>query len=866
MNVHACPEAGNFIPPQTSRPLHPTMGQGVAERTYLRRVFTDEQRTKLGGCRVLLNPTDPLFQKWYVAALNSDFAVDVSTDHPVAAEEPETRWETWADVAHRVAIGNVSILKRERPELYLTSAIPEHRAMADAIAEGALLMSGRHLQQGDQNQSNRPMEVFTNCSTAATSFALFQLLLNGSGVGRDYSDQMMAVDWANDMPNVVAVLDADHPDFQWGRHMSRRDAQHLYADAPGVVWHRVADSREGWGKAIEKIEVAAALNVLDDEEAVTTLVIDFSDVRPQGAPIMGMQGRPSSGPAPLMDAIEKIAKVRGSGMAPWRATLYIDHFLAEPVLVGGARRSARMSTKWWQDADILEFVEVKRPVELLGKSREEVESYLADLTAKGLPKPLSFLWSSNNSVTVDEDFWDRVNGPESDDPLTVKAKAVYDRVMACGYSDGTGEPGFINVDRLTSNDEGFDREAYRNGAFLGSLRYQIDDRTRFYLDTLLECFEAMPYHYIVNPCGEIALSILGGFCVIADVVPVHCDSPEHAIEVARIATRALIRVNLLDSLYNAEVRRTNRIGVGVTGIHEAAWKFFRVGFSDLVNPDFEAFVNAVDARDNVNPRVRAAAFWEWSGELSRAVLSEADSYSGVLGVTAPHTVTTVKPSGSVSKLFGLSEGWHLPALRHYLRWVQYHKNSPMIEEYRAMGYPVRELKSYRDHWIVGFPTEPAIVSMGIGDKLVTAGEATMQEQFRWLKLGEFFLMEGGSVGEYLSCEGSLDTFLDIRGYAFGNQISYTMKFRPDDTDFDTFCDVIRCNQPYVRCVSVMPQENGASYEYLPEEQVSVAEYQAILAAIRRDEASASEDVGLEHLDCSTGACPIVFDGKAKQDL
>lgn len=100
---------------------------------------------------------------------------------------------------------------------------------------------------------------------------------------------------------------------------------------------------------------------------------------------MGMQGRPSSGPAPLMDAIGKIAKIKGTGLKPWLATLYIDHYLAEPVLVGGARRSARMSTKDWRDEDILEFIAIKRPIEYDGMTMEEVQAYQADLRAKGLP-------------------------------------------------------------------------------------------------------------------------------------------------------------------------------------------------------------------------------------------------------------------------------------------------------------------------------------------------------------------------------------------------------------------------------------------------------------------------------------------------
>ena len=57
--------------------------------------------------------------------------------------------------------------------------------------------------------------------------------------------------------------------------------------------------------------------------------------------------------------------------------------------------------------------------------------------------------------------------------------------------------------------------------------------------------------------------------------------------------------------------------------------------------------------------------------LSEAAKQEAGAYADELGRVHPTTVTTVKPAGTTSKLFGLTEGAHLPARRHYLRWVQF---------------------------------------------------------------------------------------------------------------------------------------------------------------------------------------------------
>ncbi len=839
------------------RPLDPGMGVAVAERTYLRRILTDRAAALLDP-EIRLHPRDPHLKPWLVALHNTG-GFDVALDERAAMRgyAPETRWETWGELAARVAYGNASLLRLENgrgePRGAPDTEARERDELGGLIAKGAVLMSGRHLQHGDQHQLLRNQEVFTNCSTAATSFALFYLLLNGSGVGRCYDDDMMLVNWDN-MPTIRVVLDDVHPDFDHSQHTSVRDARHLYGKGANVTWHEVGDSREGWAEAIELLEIMTYQKVYRDH----LLVLDFSRVRGRGEPIMGMQGRPSSGPVPLMNALEKIAKIKGAGLSAWRQTLNIDHYLAEPVLVGGARRAARMSTKHWTDFEAIDFIEVKRPIEYEDKPMAEVAAFRSGCNNP----PLAFLWSSNNSITVDADFWRRVelaeDHPEYNDRLTRHARAVLQRGAECAYGDGTGEPGFINEDQLVRNDAGLDAPAYRSGEYVGSALYQVSDDTRLYLARLSRIVASKSNGYIVNPCGEIVLSILGAFCVIADVAPFHCDSLDEAHQAVRAAVRALMRVNLMDSFYATEVRRTNRIGVGLTGVHEFAWKFFRVGFRDLVAPDFAGYQRAKEAGDDLSegavlaylPAIRAAAFWDTLGAMSRSVYAEATAYAEQLGVSVPHTMTTIKPSGSVSKLFGLTEGWHLPSMLHYLRWVQYRNDDPLVEEYRRLGYPVRTLEVYKGHTIVGFPTAPTIARLeGIEPHLVTAGEATMEDQFTWLRLGERFWLEGFAADEHMAGAKALP--------AYGNQISYTLKYRSDVTDFATFEAMIRAHQPTVRACSVMPQDDDLSaYEYLPEQPVSKAEFEGIARAIQRSDVS--EDIGREHLDCTTGACPIEF--------
>jgi hypothetical protein len=754
--------------------------------------------------------------------------------------------EDFGRVADRVAAGNMGLLGRD----LAPPDQAEQAQLRNAIATGALVTSGRHLQHGDARQVFRNMEVFTNCATAGASFTKFYLLLNGAGVGRAYDDALCPVDWAQ-APDVLLYLSPTHPDWpqgraalhrfgvefgllRWGmgpdafgdieeadvRSFLAREMAHDLARVPAdAVRHRIADTREGWARAVEILEGMAHHGARG-----RTLLLDLSDVRPLGQPIQGMQGRPASGPLSLLRAFitlrrEVIEAARdrdpaGEAMRPWEQALRADHILSTEVQVGGARRAARMATKSWRDPGALRFVRLK---------------------AEG------GLWTANHSLMVDAEFWDRV-GRHDDEPLTRHARALFDAATACAYVNG--EPGFINGDRLEDARTGFAREKPAT-AEAGSSRYRVQEGAPLLADVAAHAATA---HFPVttNPCGEVVLHVTGGYCVIADFAPLlACPVPfdtlspgavpadvardwDARVEAAvRLGVRFLIRVNRMDALYAAEVARTNRIGIGPTGLHEWAWARFGLAFRDLLDED------------------RTRPFWDALAHLSDAAKDEATSYAALLGMAAPATVTTIKPAGTTSKLFGLTEGAHLPARRQYLRWVQFRGGpdgkggwlvggDPLIADYAARGYPVRALETFPGVSIVGFPTLPLIQRLGIGDRLVTAPEATPEEQYRWL-----MLLERHWIGERR-----------------GNQVSYTLKIATDRVGLEDFRAILRAHQPHLRCCAVLPSrpDRDLGYEYLPEEEVDAERFRAIAAVI--DDPGVAEAVDLARLQCEAGVCPI----------
>lgn len=798
-----------------SRDFFPGMGQGVADRTVARLILTEEARAEwVGKKEVRLNPDCANYKVWW-SALSLTFPFMTLVDDTKAEHIdhlPQTRRERWADVATRVAEGSVSL----DPNCNDLEELERH------LASGTILLSGRHLQHGDARQRDRPMEVFTNCSTAMFRSILFKLLLSGSGVGSSYDDDLMIVDWTK-QPRVVCTIGDSHPDVLSGRvtgFLTTREARHLYGDDK-VIYHRVADSREGWGKAVEAIEVATHKQLTNH-----VLILDFTPVRGHGEPIKGMQNRPASGPAPLMGAIVNVNRLRGSTMAPWKAAMFADHYLAECVLVGGARRAARIATKYWKDKGIFEFLDIKRPLEFRGQGWEQIDSLASD----GVYRP-SFLWSSNNSVAVDDEFYETLaEARATRGPLSALQKwaVILDEGMKRRqYHDLTGETGYLNVSKLDTNKEGLER--YLTEPFAGSEKYRPSLEMEEMQKTLAERVLNHHYQFMVNPCGEIVLFILGAFCVIGDLALYHAEDIMAEEEAVRHITRALIRTNLMPSIYEKEVKRTNRIGVSLTGILEWAYKRFGLSFRELIEEGDEMMTDANGQLMPV-PSDRALPFWIRMKELADVVDDASESYSAELGVVAPHTRRTIKPAGTTSKLFGLTEGAHLPAMREYLRWVQYRSDDPLLQDYRDKGYPVRELTSYKGTTIVGFPTAPVICQMG---DVVTAGEATPREQFRWLRLLETFWI----------------------GASHGNQVSYTLKYDPKKISYEEYAAVMEANINTVRAVSVLPQVETLSYEYQPEEPLTKKRYEAISAAISDQMA---EDVDKVHVDCAGGACPVDF--------
>jgi len=397
--------------------------------------------------------------------------------HNKYARKTDDGYESWAAVAARVVAGNLSLAPDTEPD---------GQELLRLAQAGVMPFAGRHLQHGDLEQANKRGELFTNCSTAMFSFVKFWLMMKGSGVGRLYDSDLCRVNWDN-LPECRFVLSQSHADYE--PHIEAlEDAERLYdSEGENVRWFVVEDSTEGLTKVIEIMETAA----FQERHRHKMFIFDFSNLRIKGTPISGQQGRPSSGPLPFIDAFLKIARVRGAGMALWMQAMYVDHYSSASVQLGGIRRAARIAVRSWRQRDIFEFINIKRG---------------------------GFLWSANNSVAVDAEFWEQARSPKPS-----HARRVFEAVTAAAYYDGTGEPAFLNVDQFNWLPDGADTLDV-SGLFQG---LDVHPNTLRMAEKHLKAALKKKNPYLVNPCvtGDTWIDTTEGPRKVSDLVGV----PFHAL-------------------------------------------------------------------------------------------------------------------------------------------------------------------------------------------------------------------------------------------------------------------------------------------------------------------------------------------------
>jgi intein/homing endonuclease len=168
-------------------------------------------------------------------------------------------------------------------------------------------------------------------------------------------------------------------------------------------------------------------------------------------------------------------------------------------------------------------------------------------------------------------------------------------------------------------------------------------------------------------CGEIALESFE-LCNLAEVFPPRCTDANTFYKALEYATFYASTVSLLPTHRpetNAVIAKNRRIGVSISGI--AQWA------SGAVPKDW-----------GMMNYTKMSTFLRAGYKIVRktnTLLAKA------AGVPSSVRVTTVKPSGSISLLAGVTPGVHYPVSRYAIRRVRVGDTSPLVEVLKEAGVP-----------------------------------------------------------------------------------------------------------------------------------------------------------------------------------
>lgn len=319
-----------------------------------------------------------------------------------------------------------------------------------------------------------------------------------------------------------------------------------------------------------------------------------------------------------------------------------------------------------------------------------------------------------------------------------------------------------------------------------------------------------PWFKGCNPCAEILLGNKS-FCNLTevDVGKFKGDSSglRRAIHLAARANFRQTCVDLRDGILQEAWHLNNEFlrlcGVGLTGI--------------VRRPDLKAY----DYED-----------------LNRTATAGAYGMADELGLPRPKNVTTVKPSGTLSKIMDTTEGVHKPLGKYVFNNVNFSKHDPLVPQCRAAGYKVVDNPVDPESVLITFPVcwddVPFDRVNKEGKDLEVNLESAVNQLERYKMLMQSWCQQNVSATISYSVE-EIPEIINWLNENWDIYVGVSFLFRADPTK----------------------SAKDLGYLYLPQEVVTKEQYEAYsstLQPLNLEEANTLEELQMD--ECAGGACPI----------
>lgn len=228
--------------------------------------------------------------------------------------------------------------------------------------------------------------------------------------------------------------------------------------------------------------------------------------------------------------------------------------------------------------------------------------------------------------------------------------------------------------------------------------------------------------------------------------------------------------------------------------------------------------------------------------LKRMATLGAYSMATELGMPLPKNITTIKPSGTVSKVMGTSEGIHTPAGRYIFNWVVFNTNDPLVKLVQDANYRTMEHPTLPDTTLVCLPIEFSSDKLDTSEHGFEYDNETVEQQFkRYMTIQHNWCDQNVSNTLYYKPE-ELDTLFNLVKNHWDDYVAFSFMPRQDLSKSKE--QILKeCNAPY------LPQELVAEEEY--------KEYTKDLKPI--NVFNVNNDGQFDLLDeegCANGVCPV----------
>lgn len=221
-------------------------------------------------------------------------------------------------------------------------------------------------------------------------------------------------------------------------------------------------------------------------------------------------------------------------------------------------------------------------------------------------------------------------------------------------------------------------------------------------------------------------------------------------------------------------------------------------------------------------------------ELQRTATSAAYGMADELGLPRPKNVTTIKPSGTLSKVMDTTEGKHKPLGKYIFNNVNFGRFDPLLPLCRAAGYRVFDNPADPEGVLVTFPVKWDNVKFDKVNGVEVNMESAVQQLDRYKMLMDNWCQQ--NVSATISYDPSeIDAIIDWLDENWDSYVGVSFLYRTDPTK----------------------DAKALGYLYLPQQVVTKEEYDEYVARLQPINLEQANDIDavLED-DCSSGSCPI----------